>query len=158
LDWECSIMLTMLNLWRWSCACVGVKNWVILLRARYKYNQNLLSLCCTSGRNTAVLSQPLSMNFLCTWASAGGTALIVTIQLGCEAVSLSALVSMVPKNRCAFIFRIEQSKKMDLRSFETLGSTCPETERHIPEDPHLQQHRCVNLKPGNIPSVSQCEW
>jgi len=32
--------------------------------------------------------------------------------LGCEAVSMSAQVSMVPKNRCAFIFRIEQSKKM----------------------------------------------
>ena len=26
------------NLWRWSCACVGIDNCVILLRARYKYN------------------------------------------------------------------------------------------------------------------------
>ena len=26
------------NLWRWSCACVGIDNSVILLRARYKYN------------------------------------------------------------------------------------------------------------------------
>jgi len=32
------MILINFNLWRWSCACVGIDNWVILLRARYKYN------------------------------------------------------------------------------------------------------------------------
>ena len=32
-------LLINFNPWRWSCACVGIDNWVILLRARYKYNK-----------------------------------------------------------------------------------------------------------------------
>ena len=35
------VFLINFNLWRWSCACVGVNNWVILLRAWYKYNHGL---------------------------------------------------------------------------------------------------------------------
>ena len=35
------------NLWRWRCACVGTDNWVILLRARYKYNNTLTLILLT---------------------------------------------------------------------------------------------------------------
>ena len=36
------MILINFNLWRWSCACVGIDNWVILLRARYKYNNTIM--------------------------------------------------------------------------------------------------------------------
>ena len=39
------------NLWRWSCARVGIDNWVILLRARYKYNKGQ----CLFGQKKKVL-------------------------------------------------------------------------------------------------------
>ena len=30
------VCVFVLVLWKWKCACVGINNWVILLRARYK--------------------------------------------------------------------------------------------------------------------------
>ena len=30
----------LINFNQWKCACVGINNWVILLRARYKCNQD----------------------------------------------------------------------------------------------------------------------
>ena len=30
----------LINFNQWKCACVGINNWVILLRAQYKYNHN----------------------------------------------------------------------------------------------------------------------
>jgi hypothetical protein len=36
-----------------------------------------------------------------------------------------------------------------IRSSETLGATQRTTQRHIPEDDTLHNHRCENLKPYN---------
>jgi len=33
----------LINFNQWKCACVGINNWAILLRARYKCNHNFLS-------------------------------------------------------------------------------------------------------------------
>ena len=38
------------------------------------------------------------------------------------------------------------SETKSLRTFETLWTTRPTTQPHIPEDLHCQQHRCQNLK------------
>ena len=31
-----SFLINLINFNQWKCACVGINNWVILLRARYK--------------------------------------------------------------------------------------------------------------------------
>ena len=36
--WSVRVCVFLPVLWRWSCACIDVNNWVILLRAGYKYN------------------------------------------------------------------------------------------------------------------------
>ena len=52
------------NLWRWSRACVGIDNWVILLRARYKYNNTIKSHITISWLQSVtvfIFSRPLSV-------------------------------------------------------------------------------------------------
>lgn len=59
--------------------------------------------------------------------------------LACDAVSLSKVCGVSKRSDCFTL------KMKDLRSSETPGTTRPMTQRHIPQDLSLHQHRCENL-------------
>ena len=64
--------------------------------------------------------------------------------LRCEALPWS---EWFPTFRKVLVSSFSESNSTSgMRNFETLGTTHPTTQPHIPEDLHCQQHRCENLK------------
>jgi hypothetical protein len=52
----------LINFNQWKCACVGINNWVILIRARYKCNHDYVTNLCGNENIT-----PLILNLVITW-------------------------------------------------------------------------------------------
>jgi len=64
-------------------------------------------------------------------------------------------VPEVPKDRCAFVFRVKQSEPAQLdswrirqRNVSKRRELLVQRRSHTPEDVNAQQHRCENLKPA----------